>query len=653
MAEAPILWQPDSGRIAATQMDVFRRLAEERTGRGLPDYAALHAWSIQEAREFWPLVWDFVELIGERGESVVDDPGLMPGAKWFGDARLNFAENLLRRRDEAPALIGRDENGRRQVLSHAALYDEVSRCQAALREAGVSVGDRVAAYRPNVSETVVGMLAAAGLGAVWSSCSPDFGVQGALDRLVQIEPKVLIAADGYHYAGKPRGVLDRVVSLCEGIPSLTRVILVENLESSTPDCSLIPGARLWADDVSARTATAVHFESLPFDHPLYIMYSSGTTGLPKAIVHGAGGTLLQHLKELVLHTDLRSGERIAYYTTCGWMMWNWLVSALATGAAVVLIDGSPFHPGKARLFDIADEEELDVLGVSAKFIAMAEKYGLIPAQTHRLSRLRAMLSTGSPLSPESFDWVYAKVKPGLQLASISGGTDIVSCFALGNPAGPVRRGELQCRGLGMAVEIYDDAGNPVPAGTAGELVCTRAFVSMPTGFFGDDDGRRYRKAYFERYPGIWHHGDFAEITPAGGVIFHGRSDATLNPGGVRIGTAEIYRVVENFEEVVEAVVVGQEYEGDTRVVLFVRLAPGATLDDDLRERLVTGIRTQASPHHVPRLIAAVPDLPRTISGKVSEIAVRKSIHGEIVDNRESLANPESLEIFRKLGALND
>jgi acetoacetyl-CoA synthetase len=634
-------------------MDAFRRFAEERTGRKMPDYVALHAWSIQEAREFWPLVWDYVDVIGDRGESIVDDPSLMPGAKWFADARLNFAENLLRRRDDAPALIGRDENGRRRVLSQAALYDEVSRCQAALREAGVSVGDRVAAYMPNTVETVVGMLAAVGLGATWSSCSPDFGVRGALDRLAQIEPKVLIAADGYHYAGKPRPVLDRVESLCEGIPSLTRVILVENLESPTLDCSVIPGAVLWSDDVSARAATAVHFEALPFDHPLYIMYSSGTTGLPKAIVHGAGGTLLQHLKELVLHTDLRPDERIAYYTTCGWMMWNWLVSALATGAAVVLIDGSPFHPRKERLFDIVDEEELHVLGVSAKFIAMAEKYGLAPAQTHGLGSLRAILSTGSPLSPESFDWVYAELKSDLQLASISGGTDIVSCFALGNPAGPVRRGELQCRGLGMAVEIYDEAGSPAPAGTAGELVCTRAFVCMPTGFFGDDDGRRYHQAYFERYPGIWHHGDFAEITPTGGVIFHGRSDATLNPGGVRIGTAEIYRVVENFEEVVEAVVVGQEYDGDTRVVLFVRLAPGATLDDDLRERLVTGIRVQASPHHVPRLIAAVPDLPRTISGKVSEIAVRKSLHGETVDNRESLANPESLEIFRQLGTLGD
>jgi acetoacetyl-CoA synthetase len=636
-----------------TQMDVFRRFAEERAGRKLADYAALHAWSIQESREFWPLVWEFVELIGERGKPVVDDPGLMPGAKWFADARLNFAENLLRVRDETPALIGRDENGRRRVMSHAALYDEVSRCQAALREAGVSVGDRVAAYMPNTCETVVGMLAAVGLGAVWSSCSPDFGVQGALDRLAQIEPRVLIAADGYHYGGKSRGVFDRVVALCEAIPSLARVIVVENLESSPPDCSMISGARLWAEDVSARTATAVHFEALPFDHPLYIMYSSGTTGLPKAIVHGAGGTLLQHLKELVLHTDLRSDERIAYYTTCGWMMWNWLVSALATGAAVVLIDGSPFLPRNERLFDIVDEEDLDVLGVSAKFIAMAEKHGLVPSQTHRLSRLRALLSTGSPLSPESFDWVYTRVKPDLQLTSISGGTDIISCFALGNPAGPVRRGELQCRGLGMAVEVYDDDGIPLPPGTPGELVCTRAFVSMPTGFFGDDDGARYQRAYFERYPGVWHHGDFAEITTGGGVIFHGRSDATLNPGGVRIGTAEIYRVVENFEEIVEAVVVGQEYDGDTRVALFVRLAPGATLDDDLRARLVTGIRTQASPHHVPRLIAAVPDLPRTISGKVSEIAVRKSIHGEAVDNRESLANPESLEIFRKLGNLSD
>jgi len=606
---------------------------------------------VRDPEQFWPLVWEFTGVVGNPGPTVVDDVDRMPGAGWFGQAQLNFAQNLLRLRDDTPALIGRDENGRRRVLSHNALYDEVSRCQAALKEAGVGVGDRVAAYMPNVCETVVAMLATAGLGAVWSSCSPDFGIQGALDRLAQIKPKVLIAADGYRYAGKPRPVMGRVQALREGIPSLQRVILLQNLESGPLDTSAVESARLWSDEVSARPAGAVHFEPLPFDHPLYIMYSSGTTGLPKAIVHGAGGTLLQHLKELVLHTDLRAGDRIAYYTTCGWMMWNWLVSALAAEATVVLIDGSPFHPRKARLLDIAEDEQLQVLGVSAKFIAMAEKYGLQPARTHRLDSLRAILSTGSPLAPESFEWVYRELKSDLQLSSISGGTDIVSCFALGNPVLPVYAGQLQCRGLGMAVEVFDEQGKAVAAGVPGELVCTRTFVSMPTGFFGDDDGSRYQQAYFNRFAGVWHHGDFAEITAEGGMVFHGRSDATLNPGGVRIGTSEIYRVVENFSEVLEAVVVGQEWKGDTRVVLFVRLVPGASLDDPLREEITGAVRRQASPHHVPRRIVEVADLPRTISGKISEIAVRKALHGEEIDNRDSLANPESLELFRDLDEL--
>jgi acetoacetyl-CoA synthetase len=632
-------------------MEAFRALAEERTRLDLPDYSALHAWSSAEPERFWPLVWEFTEIDGDPGAVVVRDLDRMPGAKWFPDARLNFAENLLRRSDEVPALISRDENGRRRVLSWGELCDEVSRCQAALIDAGVGVGDRVAAYMPNVCETVVGMLAAAGLGATWSSCSPDFGTQGALDRLAQVSPKVLIAADGYRYGGKRRPVLDRVRSLREGMPSLNRVILLQNLETGALDPSVVPDACLWSKEVSGRPADDVRFEPLPFDHPLYIMYSSGTTGLPKAIVHGAGGTLLQHLKELVLHTDLRPGERIGYYTTCGWMMWNWMVSALATDATVVLIDGSPFHPRKARLFDIAADEQLDVLGVSAKFIAMAEKHGLHPRAVHDLSRLRAVLSTGSPLAPESFDWVYRAVKEDLQLASISGGTDIISCFALGNPATPVYRGQLQCRGLGMAVDVFDDEGKSVPVGTPGELVCTRPFVSMPTGFFGDEDGSRYRRAYFERFDGIWHHGDYAEITPEGGMVFHGRSDATLNPGGVRIGTAEIYRVVEGFDEVVEAVVVGQTWQDDVRIVLFLRLADRADLDEDLAGRIQQAIRDQASPHHVPRRIIAVPDIPRTISGKISEIAVRKVIHGEEVENRDSLANPRSLEAFRDLPEL--
>jgi acetoacetyl-CoA synthetase len=632
-------------------MEAFRALAEERVGRAMPDYEALHAWSIEDPAAFWPLVWEFTEVIGEAGDEVVRDLDRMPGARWFPKARLNFAENLLRRRDDGLALISRDENGRRKTLTFAELYDEVARCQAAFVDAGVGKGDRVAAYMPNVCETVVAMLAAVGLGATWSSCSPDFGTEGALDRLAQIEPKVLVAADGYRYARKGRPVLERVRALREGMPSLERVILLQNLEPGSLDPTVVPGARLWAEEVSARPAGEVHFEPLPFDHPLYVMYSSGTTGLPKAIVHGAGGTLLQHLKELVLHTDLRAGERLAYYTTCGWMMWNWMVSALAANAAVVLIDGSPFHPRKARLFDVAEDENVDVLGVSAKFIAMAEKHDLHPARSHRLPRLRAILSTGSPLAPESFDWIYRAVKDDVQLASISGGTDIISCFALGNPAGAVHRGELQCRGLGMAVEVFDEGGRSVDDGVAGELVCTRPFVSMPTGFFNDADGSRYRRAYFERFENVWHHGDFAEITARGGMVFHGRSDATLNPGGVRIGTAEIYRVVEALDEIVEGVVVGQLWNEDTRIVLFVRLASGVALTKELVDEIQRTIRQQASPHHVPRRIVAVPDIPRTISGKISEIAVRKVIHGEEVDNKDSLANPESLEAFRDIADL--
>ena len=642
-----VLWRPSAERAQKAQITRFRQRAAERAGRSLDDYAQLWAWSVEDPAAFWDLVWDFGEVLGEKGSVVVEDLDRMPGARWFPGARLNFARNLLRRCDDAPALVGRDENGRRRALSYAELHAEVSRCQQALIEAGVEVGDRVAAYMPNTLETVVAMLATTALGAVWSSCSPDFGVQAALDRLGQIEPKVLVAADGYRYAGKDRPVLERVRALRRAIPSLRRVLLVRHLSGRPVDGEGgIEDLRPWSEEVSARDAGPIRFEELSFDHPVYILYSSGTTGLPKAIVHGAGGTLLQHLKELRLHTDLRADERIAYYTTCGWMMWNWLVSSLAVGATVVLIDGSPLHPSETRLFDLVDEERLNVLGTSAKWIALVEKRGLRPRRTHRLRHLRALLSTGSPLAPEGFDWVYREVAEDLQLASISGGTDIVSCFALGDPAGPVRRGEIQVRGLGMAVEVYDEEGHPLGPGEAGELVCTRPFPSMPVSFFGDDDGSRYRGAYFEYFAGVWRHGDWVELTPHGGLVIHGRSDATLNPGGVRIGTAEIYRIVENLDEVLEAVVVGQQWKDDVRVILFVRLREGATFDEDLEQRIRVRIREEASPHHVPHVILPVPDIPRTVSGKISEIAVRRVLHGQPLSNRDALANPEALEYFR-------
>jgi len=641
-----VLWQPSVDRARATAMARFLGGVRDSVDPAVTDYDGLWRWSVAKAPGFWSRLWDFVGVVGEKGAVVVEDIDRMPGARWFPEARLNFAENLLRHRGDAVALVGRDEMGRRHVYTRDELRAEVARCQATLVEAGVGVGDRVGAYMPNRAETVIAMLATTGLGAIWSSCSPDFGIQGALDRLGQIEPKVLVAADGHRYGDKNRPALDRVRELRSKLPSVQRVLLVQSLASRPLEEVDVDDVVLWSEAVSGRAAAAPHFEQLPFDHPVYVMYSSGTTGLPKAIVHGAGGTLLQHLKELVLHTDLREGDGFAYFTTCGWMMWNWMASGLAVGARIVLIDGSPFHPRTARLFDLVDDENLSVLGTSAKWIAMAEKRGLRPRDTHRLDALRVILSTGSPLAPEGFDWVYRDVKSDLQLASISGGTDLISCFALGNPMGPVRRGELQTRGLAMNVEVFDDAGHALPPGQKGELVCTLPFPSMPVGFWNDLEGARYRSAYFEHFENTWRHGDWVEVTPHGGMVFHGRSDATLNPGGVRIGTAEIYRVVENFDEVLEAVVLGQDAGDDQRIVLFVRMAEAHALDDTLRDRLRAAIRSQASPHHVPRVIVAVDDVPRTVSGKISEIAVRKVVHGEEVDNREALANPESLEAYR-------
>ncbi|CAA9335304.1 MAG: Acetoacetyl-CoA synthetase, partial [uncultured Gemmatimonadaceae bacterium] len=632
-------------------------------------YAALHAWSVAHPERFWPLVWDFCGVVADERQAAAPwdavlvgghrmaPPDPVLGPRWFAGARLNFAENLLRFRDDRPALVAWTEQGARRRLTYRELHDEVAGFAAALAAAGVGVGDRVAGYLPNCPEAVIAMLAAATLGAVWSSCSPDFGVQGVLDRFGQIAPRVLVAADGYRYGGKEIDSLGRLAEVVRQLPAIERTVVVPWLRDA-PDVGGVRGAVGWeqfARDGARRSAPP--FVRLPFDHPLYILYSSGTTGLPKCMVHGAGGTLLQHLKELVLHTDVTRDSRVFYFTTCGWMMWNWLVSSLAAGAAVVLYDGAPIPAARpAVLWDMAAAEGVTVFGTSAKYLALAEKEGVRPRATHDLSRLEAVLSTGSPLAPAGYRYVYRDVKPDVRLSSISGGTDIVSCFALGNPAAPVWEGELQCLGLGMAVEVWDDDGRPVRGG-AGELVCTRPFPSMPVAFWNDPDGETYRAAYFAHFPGVWRHGDWAELTAHGGLVIHGRSDATLNPGGVRIGTAEIYREVEQLPEVVESVAVEQRLDGaggsESRLVLFVRLRPGVALDDALRDRIRDRIRRNASPHHVPRRIVQVADIPRTISGKLSELAVRDALHGRAVKNTDALANPESLALYRDLAELRD
>ncbi len=657
------LFTPAAEAIERTQLTAFRRVAERVAERPLPDYAALHAWSIDDRATFWSTLWSFCDVIGERGERIVVGGDLMPGASWFPDASLNFAENLLGHPGTGLALIYRDERGARRIWDWAALGAEVGRVAAGMRALGVEPGDRVAAFLPNLPEAVIAMLASASLGATWSSCSPDFGVQGVLDRFGQIEPKLLFLADGYAYGGKEHPSLERGGEIAAALPSLQYCVGVANLDAPLESeqrgsgrgarshetlrdrLARFPGALTWDALGDKAPDAAPRFTRLRFDHPLYILYSSGTTGAPKCIVHGAGGTLLQHLKEQRLHSDLRPNDRFFYFTTTGWMMWNWLASGLAAGATLVLYEGSPFAPTPSALFDLVDEEDVAVFGTSAKYLDAAKKEGIRPRDTHRLEKLRTLLSTGSPLAPESFDYVYDAIHPAVCLASIAGGTDIVSCFVCGNPNGSVWRGECHVSGLGMAVDVFDDAGHSL-RGEAGELVCTRAFPSMPVGFWNDSDGSRYRAAYFERYPGVWHHGDFASLTEHGGVVMHGRSDATLNPGGVRIGTAEIYRQVEQLDEILEAIVIGQQHDGDVRVVLFVKLRNGVVLDDKLRGRIRKQVRRGASPRHVPSKILEVPDIPRTKSGKIVELAVRDAVHGRPIKNLEALANPEALDYFR-------
>jgi acetoacetyl-CoA synthetase len=644
------LWTPSESRKKSANLTRFLRHLSSLGYLECSDFSTLYDWSTTEPERFWTTLWEFCGVTASRRwDTVLTDRNKMPGARWFCGSRLNFAENLLRRCDETEALVSWNEAGRRRSLTYSALHDGVSRLARALRTAGVQPGDRVAGFMPNIPETVIAMLATTSLGAVWSSCSPDFGISGVLDRFGQIRPTVLFAADAYLYKGKAVDCLDRVSRLLRELPSVRNTIVVPDIDPA-PTLDTLPGATLWDDFLGHGTVPAIDFAQLPFDHPIYILYSSGTTGKPKCIVHGAGGTLLQHLKELVLHTDLRVGDRICYFTTCGWMMWNWLVSGLAAGATVVLYDGAPLHPRPDALFDLAAAERLTVFGTSAKYLAAAEKAGVAPARTHDLSHLATILSTGSPLAPESFDYVYRDVKSDVLLSSISGGTDIVSCFALGCPLLPVYRGELQCRGLGMKVAVYDDTGHPV-RGRKGELVCLAPFPSMPIYFWDDPEGKRYHAAYFERFPGVWTHGDFAELTEHDGVVIHGRSDAVLNPGGVRIGTAEIYRQVETLPEVLEAIAVGQEWKGDVRIVLFVKLRAGVSLDGELSNRIRQTIRTGTSPRHVPAVTLQVADIPRTVSGKPVELAVRDVIHNRPVTNLDALANPEALEYFRDLPAL--
>ncbi|MFZ5644605.1 MAG: acetoacetate--CoA ligase [Bacillota bacterium] len=638
------LWQPGADRVEAANITRFIKYVNQNFGNNFSTYNELYDWSVIEIADFWESVWKFCGVISSKSyDNVVTNLEDMLGARWFTGSELNFAENLLRYRDDKTALVFRSEHGDSSRITYSELYAEVAGVALALRNLGVKTGDRVAGFMPNMIQTVVAMLATTSIGALWSSCSPDFGIKGVFDRFGQIQPKVLFTADGYYYNGKTIDSLERVSGILKEINSVEKVVVVPYTRERA-DISGVPNAVHYRDFFSPVTGTEIKFEQLPFNHPLYIMYSSGTTGVPKCIVHGAGGTLLQHLKELVLHTNLTREDTIFYYTTCGWMMWNWLVSSLAVGATVVLFDGSPFYPEPDILFRIAQEEGITVFGTSAKYLATAEKEGVKPISDLGLGALRAILSTGSPLSVDSFRYVYRDIKKDLCLSSISGGTDIISCFALGNPTGPVYTGELQCRGLGMKVEAFDEHAKPV-INHKGELVCTAAFPSMPVSFWNDPDMKKYRGSYFDVYDNVWRHGDFIEITPHGGVIIYGRSDATLNPGGVRIGTAEIYRQVESLSEVLDSLVVGQDWDNDVRVILFVKMAPGITLTEELIARIKKLIRENTTPRHVPAKIISIKDIPYTINGKKVELAVRNVIHGQPVLNKDALANPEALEYY--------
>jgi len=649
---AKLLWQPSEERIKSTNMYRFMMFINERYNKDFTEYAALYQWSVDNIPDFWASMWEFADIKASKPYTrVVNDLTKMPGARWFEGAELNFAENLLRYRDDHVALIFKGEGQDPIQMTYAELYDEVARAAKSLREAGVQPGDRVAGFMPNMPETIIAMLAATSLGATWSSCSPDFGIKGVLDRFGQIRPKVLFTANGYSFKGKKFDSLGRVSEILKDIPSVEKVVVVPYTEED-PDISGLPKAVAYEEFKSKGPAPEIAFTQLPADHPLYIMFTSGTTGLPKCMVQSAGGILVHHMKELMLHTDLKREDTIFYFTTCGWMMWNWLTSSLSVGATLVLFDGNPFHPHPGALWEMAQDEKITIFGTSAGYIAALQNAGATPGKTYDLTPLKAVLSTGSPLSVEGFEYTYREVKQDIQLASISGGSDINGCFAAGNPMGPVYAGELQCRCLAMKVEAYDENGKPV-INQQGELVCTAPSPSMPIYFWDDPDGQKYHAAYFDLYPNVWRHGDYIEINDRGGVVIYGRSDATLNPGGVRIGTAEIYRQVEGFDEIEDSLVVGQNWKGDVRVILFVKMAPGYALTDELKNKIRTTLRQNASPRHVPAKIIETPAVPYTLNMKKVELAVKKMIEGKPVLNRDALSNPEALDFYQDLKELQE
>ena len=645
-----LLWEPSEERIKSSNMLRFIHFINEIFGKDFTNYSALYDWSVNNIPDFWASVWKFADIkASEPYVQIIDDETLMPGGKWFSGAKLNFAENLLRYRDDRFALIFKGEGRDCVRITYAQLYDEVARTAISLKEAGVESGDRVVGFMPNMPETIIAMLAATSMGAVWSSCSPDFGVKGVLDRFGQIKPKVLFTSDGYFFKGKSFDSIGIVATILKEISSIEKVVVVPYMEQN-PIIGSLPNAELYRDFKSSKSGLTIEFEQLPFEHPLYIMYSSGTTGLPKCMVQSGGGVLINQLKELILHTDLKREDRIFYFTTCGWMMWNWLTCSLGAGATIILYDGNPFYPDPGTLWKLAQDEKITIFGTSAGYIAALQNSGLKPGEEFDLSPLRTLLSTGSPLPVEGFEYVYREIKKDLQLSSISGGTDLNGCFALGNPIGPVYAGELQCRGLAMKVEAYDEKGRPV-LNRQGELVCSAPFPSMPIYFWDDPENKKYHSAYFDMYPNVWRHGDYIEINDRGGVVFYGRSDATLNPGGVRIGTAEIYRQVELLEEIEDSIVVGQDWKNDVRVILFVKMSAGVELTEKLKNKIKKILRENASPRHVPSKILAVPDIPYTLNMKKVEIAVKKVIQKEPVLNKDALRNRESLDYYAGLKEL--